>query len=452
MSFVTRKHLSRRTLLRGLGTAIALPYLDAMVPAFGATTPSSAAKPVRMAFVYIPNGAVMQSWTPKTAGTEYEFTPTLKPLEPYRQDMLVLTGLADRNGNALGDGGGDHARAAASFLTGVHPKKTAGSDIHVGVSADQIIARQMADVTRLASLELGCDDTRIVGSCDTGYSCAYTNSISWRGPASPMPPETNPRLVFERLFGNEDFSLDAATRARRNDYRKSILDMARERTTKLMGDLGASDKRKVDEYLYAIREIEKRIAAAENDNRQITPSMDKPSGVPIAFADYMKIMYDLQVMAFQSDLTRVTTTMVGREGSVRVYPEIGVSDPHHPLSHHRNNPESLAKLAKINALHTELLSYFIGKLKSTPDGDGTLLDHSMVLYGGGISDSNQHLHENLPALLFGRGDGSIRPGRHVVYETQTPVTNLFLTLMDRMGVRPETIGDSTGKVEHLTEV
>jgi Protein of unknown function (DUF1552) len=310
----------------------------------------------------------------------------------------------------------------------------------------------MADVTRLPSLELGCDDTRIVGSCDTGYSCAYTNSISWRGPASPMPPETNPRLVFERLFGNEDFSLDPATRARRNDYRKSILDMARERTTKLMGDLGPSDKRKVDEYLYAVREIEKRIAAAESDNRRITPSIDKPAGIPIAFTDYMKLMYDLQVIAFQTDLTRVSTTMVGREGSVRVYPEVGVPDPHHPLSHHRNNPDSLAKLAKINTLHTELLSYFIGKLKATPDGDGTLLDHSMVLYGGGISDSNRHIHENLPVLLFGRGDGSLKPGRHVIYEKDVPVTNLYLTLMDRMGIRPETVGDSTGKVEHLSEV
>lgn len=452
--FVTRKHLSRRTLLRGLGTAVALPFLDAMVPAFGgpASTAGRAAKATRLAFVYIPNGAVMKDWTPKTAGAAWESTPILKPLEAYRDDMFVLTGLADKNGNALGDGGGDHARAAASFLTGVHPFKTAGSDIHSGISADQIVANHMANTTRLSSLELGCDDSRIVGSCDTGYSCAYTNNISWRGPTSPMPPETNPRLVFERLFGTEDYSLDPATRARRAEYRTSILDLARERTGKLMGDLGPSDRRKVDEYLYAIREVEKRIAAAEKDNNPVAASIEKPSGIPVAFADYMKLMYDLQVIAFQADLTRVTTTMVGREGSVRVYPEVQVSDPHHPLSHHRNNPESLAKLTRINTLHTELVSYFIGKLKATPDGDGTLLDHSMVVYGGGISDSNQHLHENLPVLLFGRGGGSLKPGRHVIYEKQLPVTNLYLTLMDRMGVKPETIGDSNGMVEHLTEL
>jgi hypothetical protein len=438
--FVTRKHLSRRTLLRGLGTAIALPCLDAMTPAFATAASAAATKATRLAFVYIPNGAVMRDWTPATAGAGWELTPILKPLEAWRSDMFVLTGLADHNGNALGDGGGDHARAAASFLTGVHPFKTAGSDIHCGISADQIVASRLANVTRLPSLELGCDDSRIVGSCDTGYSCAYTNNISWRGPDSPMPPETNPRLVFERLFGAEDYSLDPATRARRAEYRKSILDLARERTQKLMGDLGSADRRKVDEYLYAIRAVEKRIATAETDNRNITPSIEKPSGIPITYTDYLKLMYDLQVIAFQADLTRVSTTMVGREGSIRVYTEAGVPDPHHPLSHHRNNPESLAKLTKINTLHTELLAYFIGRLKATPDGDGTLLDHSMVVYGGGISDSNRHIHENLPVLLFGRGGGGLKPGRHIVYDKQPPVTNLYLTLMDRMGVKPGPIG------------
>ena len=447
--FITRKRLSRRTLLRGAGAAIALPFLDAMTPAFGA---SKEAPAVRLAFVYIPNGAVMADWTPKTSGRNYAFTPILKPLEAHRDDMLVLTGLADQNGNALGDGGGDHARAAASFLTGVHPKKTAGADIRSGISADQIVAKHMSGATRLSSLELGCDDSRLVGSCDTGYSCAYTNTICWRGPTSPLPPETNPRLVFERLFGTEDYSLDPATRARRAEYRKSILDMARDRAQKLMGDIGPSDKRKVDEYLYAIREIEKRISIAESDNRTITPSVEKPSGIPIAFADYMKLMYDLQIIAFQADLTRVTTTMVGREGSVRVYPEVGVPDPHHPLSHHRDIPASLAKLTKINTFHAELFSYFVAKLKSTQDGDGSLLDHSMILYGGGISDSNQHLHENLPLLLFGRGDGSLKPGRHIVYEKQVPVTNLYLTLMGHMGIRPESVGDSNGKVEFLSEI
>jgi hypothetical protein len=449
--FVTRKRLSRRTVLRGLGTAIALPYLDAMMPAFGAPASVAAAdKATRLAFVYLPNGTVMENWTPATAGADWESTPTLRPFEPFRQDMSVLTGLADHNGNPLGDGGGDHARAAASFLTGVHPFKTAGSDIRAGISADQVIAKHMATKTKLASLELGCDDSRIIGSCDTGYSCAYTNNISWRSPTSPMPPETNPRLVFERLFGTADLTLDPETRARRSQYRKSILDTARERTNELMLDLGPSDRRKVDEYLYAIREIEKRIAANENDDRGLTVGVDKPTGIPVEFADYMKLMFDLQVLAFQADVTRVTTQMVGREGSVRVYPEIGVADPHHPLSHHRDNPESLAKLSKINGLHAELASYFIGKLKTTEDGDGSLLDHSMVVYAGGISDSNKHLHENLPVLLFGRAHGGLNPGRHIVYKEETPVTNLHVTLMDRMGLTPEPIGDSNGVLEQLT--
>jgi hypothetical protein len=450
--FITGKHLSRRTLLRGLGTAIALPYLDAMMPAFGAPAAAAAGtSPLRIAFVYIPNGAVMQDWTPATAGRDYAFTPILKPLEAYREDMFVLSGLAANNGNALGDGGGDHARAAASFLTGVHPKKTSGADIQSGISADQIVAKQLAGATRLSSLELACDDSRLVGSCDTGYSCAYTNTIVWRGPTSPLPPETNPRLVFERLFGTEDFSVDPATRARRAEYRKSILDMARERTVKLMGDLGPSDRRKVDEYLYAIREIEKRIESAESDNRTITPTGEKPSGVPVVYGDYLKLMYDLKIMAFQTDLTRVATTMVGREGSVRVFPEIGVPDPHHPLSHHRNDPEMLAKLSKINQHHVELFAYFLGKLKATQDGDGTLLDHSMVVYGGGLSDSNRHLHENLPVVLAGRGSGKLKPGRHVIYDKPVPVTNLYMTLLGHMGVRPETIGDSNGEAAFLSE-
>lgn len=451
--FVTRKRLSRRTALKGLGVAIALPYLDAMMPAFGATASDKAAeKATRLAFVYLPNGTVMDHWTPTAAGTSWEFTPTLKHFEPFRQDMFVLTGLADHNGNALGDGGGDHARAAASFLTGVHPFKTDGSDIRAGVSADQVIAKQMVNKTRLASLELGCDDSRIIGSCDTGYSCAYTNNISWRSPTSPMPPETDPRLVFERLFGTEDLSLDPATRARRAEYRKSILDTARERTNELMRDLGPSDKRKVDEYLYAIREIEKRIAAAESDPTGLPADISKPSGIPVEFSEYMKLMFDLQVLAFQSDVTRVTTQMVGREGSVRVYPEIGVPDPHHPLSHHQDRPESLAKLAKINGLHAELASYFIGRLKETQDGDGSLLDHSMVVYAGGISDSNKHLHEDLPVVLFGRAHGRLKPGRHIVYKEETPVTNLHATLMDRMGLEAEIIGDSNGTLQQLTEV
>ncbi|MDQ3686643.1 MAG: DUF1552 domain-containing protein [Acidobacteriota bacterium] len=450
---ITRKHLPRRTFLRGLGTAaIALPVLDAMKPAFAAIGNASAKAPTRLAFVYVPNGIAMDDWTPKGVGKGFELTRILKPLESFREDLFVLSGLQDHNGNALGDGAGDHARAGASFLSGVHCKKTAGADIQAGVSADQIAAQSIGSATRFPSLELGCEDSRTVGNCDSGYSCAYTNSISWRTPTTPMPPEVNPRMAFERLFGTIDLSLDPATRARRLQYRKSILDMVRDDTQKLVGTLGRADRRKIDEYLFAVREIEKRIEIAEKDNHEVLPTIEKPAGIPTTFPEYAKLMYDLQVLAFQADLTRVSTLVVGREGSMRVYPEINVPDPHHPLTHHRNNPEWIEKVKKINCLHTELFAYFLQKLKSTPDGDGTLLDHSMIVYGSGLSDGNRHSHEDLPVLLAGRGDGSLKPGRHIVYKQGTPMTNLYLTLLDRMGVKPEKLGDSTGKVEHLTDL
>jgi len=448
---ITNKELPRRTFVKGMGIAIALPMLDAMMPAFA--RPSRAAgAPVRLAFVYVPNGIVMKDWRPKVAGKGFEFTRILKPLESFREDLFVLSGLDERNGNALGDGPGDHARAGAAFLTGVHCKKTEGADIHNGVSADQIAAQELGSKTRFPSIELGCEDSRTVGNCDSGYSCAYTNSISWRGQATPMPPELNPRMVFERLFGTADFSLDAETRARRAQYRKSILDFVRDDTQQLAGKLGSPDRRKLDEYLSAVREIEQRIQAAEKDTRPVTPAIEKPAGIPITLPDYAKLMYDLQVVAFQADLTRVMTLMLGREGSMRVYPEIGIPDPHHPLTHHRDNPEWIEKVTQINCLHTELFAYFLKKLKSTPDGDGSLLDHSMIVYGSGLSDGNRHSHEDLPVLLAGRGDGSLKPGRHIVYSSGTPITNLYLTLLDRAGVHPEKIGDSTGRVEQLTDL
>ena len=447
---LTRKHLSRRVFLKGAGAAVALPLLDAMVPALASEGAAGAKAPVRLSFVYVPNGIVMQDWTPKAAGPDFEFTRILKPLEPLRQDLLVLSGLEDHNGNALGDGPGDHARAGASFLTGVHCKKTAGADIRNGISADQVAAQQIAAQTRFASIELGCEDSHTVGNCDSGYSCAYTNSISWRSPTTPMPPEVNPRMAFERLFGVADLSLAPEARARRNRYRKSILDMVREDTQGLVKTLGASDRRKIDEYLYAIREIEKRVESAEAGNRQVTPALEKPGGIPPTFDAYVKLMYDLQVVAFQADLTRVATMMVGREGSNRVYPELGIADPHHPLTHHRNNAEWIEKVTRINRFHTELFAYFLHRLKSTPDGDGTLLDHSMIVYGSGLSDGNRHTHEDLPILLAGRGGGSLTPGRHIIYKGGTPMTNLYLALLDRMGVRPEAIGDSNGKLEYLT--
>src|SRR5262249_40116181 len=391
-------------------------------------------------------------WTPKVAGKDYEFTRILKPLEPIREDLLVLSGLASHNGNALGDGPGDHARAGAAFLTGVHCKKTAGADIHAGVSVDQIAAAGIGSETRFASIELGCEDSRTVGDCDSGYSCAYTNSISWRTPTTPMPPEVNPRAAFERLFGSEDLSLDPQTRAQRARYRKSILDLVSEDTRNLVKTLGPADRRKMDEYLVAVREIERRIESAERDNRQFKPQIDKPGGIPFTFPEYAKLMYDLQVVAFQADLTRISQLVAGREGSTRVYSEIGIPDPHHPLTHHRNNQDWIEKITQINTFHVELLAYFLKRLKSTADGEGTLLDHSMVVYGSGLSDGNRHLHEQLPVLLAGRGGGSLKPGRHIVYERETPVTNLYLSLLDRIGVRPESLGDSTGRLDRLASV
>jgi hypothetical protein len=447
---ITGKHLHRRTFLRGLGAAIALPMLDAMRPALA--TAASTKVPMRLAFTYIPNGVTMKDWKPAATGSEFEFTRILKPVEAFRQDLVILSGLDHQNAEALGDGGGDHARAGACFLTGVHPKKTAGSDIQAGISVDQIAAKNLGAGTRLASLELGCEDSRTVGSCDSGYSCAYTNSISWRGPQTPMPPETNPRIVFERLFGDDDFSASPEARARRTAQRKSILDVVNSRTQRLVQDLGPADRRKMDEYLTGVRELEQRIQLAEKDQRRFKPDMEKPAGVPVAFADYIKMMFDLQVLAFQADVTRVSTLLFGREASVRTYGEIGVSDPHHPLSHHRNLPDMIEKITKINTYHMSLFAYFLEKLKATEDGDGTLLDHSMVVYGGAICDGNSHSHKDLPVILAGRGDGRIKPGRHIQYPKGTPMTNLYLSLLDRVNVPTERLGDSTGQLQYLTEL
>jgi hypothetical protein len=445
---VTRKHLRRRTFLKGMGAVVALPVLDAMTPAFAAGSPLEGA-PLRLAFTYVPNGITMAEWTPAVAGRAFEFTRVLKPLEKCREVTLVLSGLAHRNGTALGDGPGDHARAAASYLTGVHPRKTAGADIENGISVDQIAAQHLAEHTRLASLELGCDDSRTVGNCDSGYSCAYTNSLAWRGPATPLPPETNPRLVFERLFGDIDTSVPPETRARRLHYRRSILDLVWERSTRLAADLGPSDRRKLDEYFSSIREIERRIESAEQDPTGLTPPIDKPTGVPVQYADYVNLMFDLQVVAFQTDLTRVITMMMGREGSLRTYPEIGVPDPHHPTSHHGGDPEKLAKIAKINQFHVSLFAYFLERLDSVKDGDGTLLDHSVYLYGSGMGNPNIHDHVNLPIIVAGGGAGRIRGGRHIRYAEPAPMANLHLTLLDRVGVRLDSFADSTGKIDTL---
>jgi hypothetical protein len=447
---MTGKRLARRTFLRGMGATIALPMLDAMTPAFAAPSRLGSNSPRRIAFVYVPNGIIMKDWTPVAEGSVFEFPRILKPFERHRKDLLVLSGLTHNTGRALGDGPGDHARAAASFLTGVHPKKTAGADICAGVSVDQIAAQKIGGATRFASLELGCEDGRLVGNCDSGYSCAYSNSISWRTTSTPMPPEVNPRAVFERLFG--DASETPEARAKRLAYNKSILDFVLDDTRRLKGDLGKTDRRKLDEYLDAVREIERRIELAEHDSQQFTPTIEKPSGVPVEFADHVRLMFDLMILAFQADLTRVSTFMMCREGSTRTYREIGVSDAHHPLTHHRGNPEWIEKVAKINCFHLEQFAYFVGKLKSTPDGDGTLLDRMIVVYGSGLADGNQHTHNDLPVAIAGGGNGALRLGRHVRYPKETPMTNLYVAMLDHMGITPQHMGDSTGELQHLTDL
>jgi hypothetical protein len=448
MNPITRKHLSRRTVLRGIGATVALPVLDAMTPALAR---AGGTRPVRLAFTYVPNGVTLADWTPKGTGAVYELSRILRPLAPFKDDLLVLSGLAAKNANALGDGPGDHARAGACFLTGVHPRKTAGADILSGVSVDQVAAQAVGGETRLPSIELGCEESRTVGNCDSGYSCAYTNSISWRTATTPMPPETNPRSAFERLFGLEDVALSPEERARRARRRKSILDVVGERTRRLVAGLGPSDRRKMDEYLYAIREIERQLERAEKDGLEVPPGVEKPAGIPATFAEYVKLMFDMQVVAFQADITRVATMMIGREGSLQTYPEIGVPDSHHPLTHHRGQPDFVEKVTKINTYHAELFAHFLARLRATPDVEGTLLDNTMIVYGSAISDGDKHTHDDLPVLLVGGGGGRLRPGRHLVYPRDTPLTNLYLTLLDGMGVRPESVGDSTGRLEFLAE-
>ena len=438
MNFLTGTHINRRALLRGVGSAIALPLLDAMRPALAA--PSKIARQARrVAVVYVPNGIVMKDWKPTETGDNFTYTRILKPLEPFRQDITLLSGLANNIANKAKGGG--HAKASGSFLSGAEPKYTAGSDVRAGVTFDQIAAQKFASETRVASLQLGCEDARMVGNCDTGSSCAYTNSLSWKNPETPLAVEVNPRSVFERLFGTVDPSLPADVRARRAMYRKSILDQTRENTQRLLSGLGADDRRKMDEYLTGIREVEMRIDAAEKD--PLTPPSEKPSGIPFEYADYVKLMFDLQVIAFQSDLTRVSTMMLGREGSVRTYPEIGVPDPHHPLTHHRGHPDFIEKVTKINCFHVELFAKFVEKLKATPDGDGSLLDHSAILYGGALSDGNAHSNFDLPLLVAGHA-GGIRGGRYVASAAKTPVANLFVQLMNVVGLEVEQFADSTG--------
>jgi len=426
-----------------MGAAVGLPLLDSMTPAFGAIpTPVH-----RAVYLYTPNGVIMKDWTPAAEGAAFEFTPTLKPLEPFRDRVTVLTGLAHHNGEPLGDGAGDHARAGATWLTGVHPRKTEGADIQAGISADQILAMEIGRQTLLPSLELGLEDVRMVGGCDSGYSCAYSNTISWSSPTRPMPYENNPRAVFERLFGDGD-TTDPAARAVEARENRSLLDFVLTDANRISSTLGTADRRKMGDYLDSVREIERRIhqAEAKNATAVALPAMDRPNGIPPTFEEHIQLMFDLIAIAFQADLTRVVTLMYSREAGNRTYRSIGVPDAHHGLSHHQNDPAKMARLQLIDHHHVDMASYFLGKLQAARDGDRTLLDHSSIVYGASLSDANRHLHDNLPILLIGGGTKA-RGGQHIRYAKGTPMTNLHMTMLDSFGVHPEKLGDSTGRLE-----
>ncbi len=443
---ITKKVLPRRTFLRGLGAAIALPAMDAMAPAMASSQLPGKA-PVRMGFVYVPNGMDIRNWNLDYEGKLGKLSRIMAPLEQFKDEMTVFGNLTQNNGRALLDGAGDHGRCAGAYLTGVHVKKSA-VDIHCGISCDQIVANKIGSQTRFPSLELGMDDARQAGDCDSGYSCAYTNNLAWRSETQPLPPILDPRALFERLFG-VDAGLTPEQRARRNKFRRSILDFVSDDTRKLESNLGPTDRRKLDEYLSSIREVERQLERAEKDNAQIDPHMPKPYGVPADFAEHFKLMTDMTTIAMQADLTRVFTFMVTREGSLRSYRELGIPDGHHPLTHHRNEPALMEKVTQINTYHVKQFAGWMEKLKSIKEGDRSLLDNSMIVYGAGLCDGNRHNHEDLPTVLLGRGGNTIKPGRRIVVRRETPITNLHLSMMDRMGVSVDHFADSTGRLADL---
>lgn len=432
-------------MLRGVGVAVALPLLEAMAPAGSASSSAQGTSPVRMAFLYVPNGMHMPDWTPKEVGAGFTLTPTLEPLREVAQDVLVLSGLTLDKARAHGDGGGDHARAMAGFLTGCHPRKTDGANLRAGVSVDQVAARMIGGSTRFPSLELGCEGGKLAGECDHGYSCAYQSNLSWRGESTPVAKEINPRLVFDRLFGNVGGD---EGRARGDRRRKSILDFVAEDARRVEATLGVSDRRKLDEYLTGVREVERRVGVGSPGPTAGPSRYPRPLGIPADYREHLRVMADLLVLAFRADLTRVATFVFANDGSNRGYREIGVPDGHHDLSHHGGDPAKQEKIRKINAFHTAQLAYVLKALSSASEGEGTLLDHSMILYGSGISDGNAHRHDELPILLAGKG-GSIKPGRHVRYPKETPITNLYLSMLDRAGMPIESFGDSTGRLGGL---
>jgi hypothetical protein len=437
------KHLSRRTFLKGMGTSVALPFLDAMSPAFAA----GAARPARTVFVYAPTGMEMQYWAPNAVGKDFDFPRILKPLEPVKDDVLLISGLVQNPGRAGGDGAGDHARAVASYLTATRPKKTEGLDIRCGKSIDQVLADSIGAGTRFPSLQLTCEDSRQLGACDS-YSCVYQN-ISWRSETQALVPDVNPRLIFERLFGSSDPAESAASRAHRKIDQKSILDFVRDETASLQSSLGPTDRRKVDEYLQSVREIELRIATAEKQAIEAPPGLRQPAGIPLVYAEHARLIFDLLLAALQTDSTRVATFMLAREGGLKNYPEVGVPEAHHSITHHRNQPDLVEKCAKVNCYHMEQFAYFVRKMKTASDGDGSLLDHSVVVYGSGLADPNRHEHANLPTLIAGTAGGKLKPGRHLKLTKEAPMANLWISLAGMCTVPCEKLGDSTGDLPEL---
>jgi hypothetical protein len=444
---VTKKALRRRTFLKGAGVAIGLPLLDAMVPAFAAEAPSVK----RLGFIYLPNGVAknftgIDYWTPKGAGSDFELSKILAPLAPYRERLTVVTGLAHRVAEANSEeAGGDHTKANASWLTGVRCKRTEGADIECGVSADQLAAEVLGRQTALPSLELSIDLSVLAGMCDSAYSCVYLNTLSWSSPRTPLPSENNPRVVFERLFGNGGTAEQRAALARQN---RSILDFVGDGLARLTRELGPADRVHVDEYLDSVREVERRIERVEaGDDDASLPTLERPLGIPERFDEHVKLMYDLQWLAFQADLTRVVTFMLGRELNFRTYPEVGLTQGHHTMSHHQERPELIERYAKLNTYQTDLFAWFLNKLASTPEGDGSLLDHSWLLYGSSMSNPNLHAHFDLPIAVVGGAAGRAGGGQHLVQPSNTPMTNLLLTMLDHVDVSVERLGDSTGRID-----